>query len=135
MYDELERRAKKKVDDKVGFFITATVFGFVAAILFVIWLAVPGGSLWIMFPALILGLVLGIIYLSMFGIPFTGVYSKEWQEEEIEREMAKMYYRRRKYLPPPEELTEEDRLELEELERLKEKWEYEDYDYDQEYID
>ena len=132
MYDELERKAKKKVDDKVGFFITAAVFGFVSIILAVIWLA-TGGSLWIMFPALVLGLVLGIIYVSMFGIPLTGTYGREWQEEEIEREMAKMYYRRRKYLPPPEELSEEDRLELDELERLKEKWEYDDYDYEERY--
>lgn len=134
MYDEIERRAKKKVDDKVGFFITAIVFGFISIILAVIWLA-TGGSLWILFPVLILALVLGIIYLSMFGLPYSGTFGAEWQEEEIEREMAKMYYRRRKYLPPPEELTDEDRLELQELERLKEKWEYDDYDYDKEYID
>jgi fatty acid desaturase len=123
MYDELERKAKKKVDDKVGFFVTAVVFGFISIILGVIWLA-TGGSLWIMFPALILALILGIVYLSMFGLPYTGTFGREWQEEEIEREMMRMYYQRRKYLPPPEELSEDDRLELEELERLKEKWEY-----------
>jgi hypothetical protein len=134
MYDELEKKAKKKVEDKVGFFITAAVFGFISIILAVIWLA-TGASMWVLFPILVMALILGIVYISMFGMPFTGTYGQEWQEEEIEREIAKMYYRRRRYLPPPEELSEEDRLELEELERLKEKWDYEDYDYDRSYMD
>ena len=134
MYDELHRKAKKRVDDKVGFAVTAAVFGFISVILIVISFTVGGsGAFWIRFPILIFALVLGIIYIAMFGIPFLGTYSPEWQDEEIEREMMRMYYRRRKYLPPPEELSDEDRLELEELERLKEKWEYGEEDYDRDY--
>ena len=135
MYDELHRKAKKRVNDKVGFAVTAAVFGFISIILIVISFSVgnPTAGFWIRFPILIFSLILGIIYISMFGIPFLGTYSPEWQDEEIEREMMKMYYHRRKYLPPPEELSEEDKLELEELERLKEKWEYGDEDYEKDY--
>jgi len=126
MYDEIRRKAEKKVEDKKGFYVTAVVFAFISLILIVISLTVPAGGFWIRFPILIFAMVLGIIYVSVFGIPFTGTLSNEWEEEEIEREMMKMYYHRRRFLPPPEELDEEDRLELEELERLKEKWEYDD---------
>lgn len=130
MYDELRRRAQKKVDGKKGFYVTAVVFGLISLILVVISLVVPAGGFWIRFPILIFGMVLGIIYVSVFGIPYSGILSNEWEEEEIEREMMKMYHHQRRYLPPPEDLTEEDKLELKELERLKEKWEN---DYEEEY--
>lgn len=129
MYDELRDKAEKKVEGKKGFYVTAVVFAFISLLLVVISLAVPvnaTGAFWIRFPILIFAMVLGIIYVAVFGIPFTGILSNEWEEEEIEREMMKLYYQRRRYLPPPEELSEDDRLELKELERLKEKWEYED---------
>ena len=126
MYNELRSKAAKKVEDKMGFYVTAVVFGFLSIILVVISLVVPDGGFWIRFPILIFAMVLGIIYVSVFGIPFTGTLSNEWKEEEIEIEMMKMYYHRKRFLPPPEELSKDDRLELKELERLKEKWEYED---------
>jgi hypothetical protein len=129
MYDELRRKAERKVENKKGFYITAVVFGFISLLLVVISLAVPAGGFWIRFPILIFAMILGIIYVSAFGIPYSGILSHEWEEEEIEQEMMKIYNQRRRFLPPPEELTEEDELELQELERLKEKWEY-DYDYD-----
>ena len=129
MYDEIEYQARRKVRKKRSFFIVATVFAFVSSILIAISLAVPAGGFWVLFPVFIFALILGMIYLIMFGIPYTGTYSKEWEEEEIDHEMMRIYYQRRKYLPPAEELSEDDRLELKELERLREKWEYrEDYE-------
>lgn len=130
MYDELRHKAQKKVDGKKGFYVTAVVFGLISLLLVVISLVVPAGGFWIRFPILIFAMVLGIIYVSVFGIPYTGILSHEWEEEEIEREMMKMYHHQRRYLPPPEDLNEEDKLELKELERLKEKWEI---DYEEEY--
>lgn len=132
MYDELRSKAEKKVEGKMGFYITAFVFACISLVLVVISLTVPAGGFWIRFPILIFMMVLGIIYLSVFGIPFTGALSKEWQEEEIEREMMKLYHSRRRFLPPPEELSDEDVLELKELERLKEKWEWSDEEYEEE---
>jgi len=129
MYDDIRYKAKKKVEDKKGFYITAVVFAFLSLILVVISLSVPAGGFWIRFPILIFGMVLGIIYVTVFGIPGTHILTSEWEEEEIEREMMNLYYHKRKYLPPPEDLNEEDKLELEELERLKEKWENEEEDY------
>ena len=80
-------------------------------------------AFWIRFPIMILAMVLGIIYLSIFGFPFSGVLSKEWKEEEIEKEILKLYKAKDFTLPDDEDLSEEDRLELKQLERLKRKWE------------
>ena len=62
--------------------------------------------------------MLGIVYVSTFGLPFSG----DWEEDEIEKEIARQMRMNPPALPPAEELTEEDRLELKELERLKRKW-------------
>jgi hypothetical protein len=55
------------------------------------------------------------------------VLTPQWEEEELEREIYKLHRRKKRMLPPPEEISEEDRLELKELERLKRKWEDDEY--------
>lgn len=125
MYEELQEKAKKKVEARMGFYIIALVFAFVSIILLVVSFYVQyPASFWVRFPILILLLVLGIIYTATFGLPYSGILSKEWQEEEIEKEIARLYQEKRLPLPPPEELSEDDKLELKELERLKRKWEW-----------
>ncbi len=126
MYEELRKEAKEKVEARMGFYITAIIFAFVSVILIVVSFYVGNASaaFWVRFPILILGLVLLIIYISVFGLPGSGMLSKDWQDAEVEREMAKLFYQKKPTLPPPEELSEEDRLELKELERLKKKWEW-----------
>lgn len=82
----------------------------------------PVISFWLRLPIPIFIMVLGILYLSVFGLPFTGELSEDWQEEEIEKEMIKLYRHRKAQLPPIEDLTETEILDLKELERLHEKW-------------
>lgn len=130
MYKDIRKKAEKKVKAKKGFYITATIFVAISIILFVISLTVhnPFAAFWIRFPILILVLVLCIIYVSIFGLSFNALFNqKDWEEEQIEKEMSRLYRQRRNALPPGEELQEEDHLELKELERLKKKW----YDYDE----
>ena len=123
MYEELRKKAKKRVEAKVGFYVVAMIFAAISIILLVVSFTVPPpASFWVRFPILVLALVLGIIYLATFGFPFTNILSQSWQEEEIEKEMARLYKEERPALPPEEELSEDDRLELKELERLKQKW-------------
>ena len=124
MYEDLRKEAQKKVDTKSAFYVLTFIFGAISGILLVISFMIGGDAgFWIRFPIMILAMVLGIIYLSIFGVPFSGVLSKEWKEEEIEKEILKLYKAKDFTLPDDEDLSEEDRLELKQLERLKRKWE------------
>jgi hypothetical protein len=127
MEKELRKKAEKKVQQKKEFYIVAFIFASISVILLILSFAIGGpAAFWIRFPMLIFALVLGILYLSIFGVPGTGILSSEWEETELEKEMYRLYRKQRDALPPAEELSEEDRLELKELERLKRKWEGED---------
>lgn len=125
-HEEIQKKAKKKVEAKKGFFIVAMIFGAVSIILTAISFIIdadPFTQFWILFPILIFGLVLGIMYFSIFGIPGTNVLTEEWEDAELNREMNRLYHQQGIQLPPDTELSEEDQLELKELDRLKQKWE------------
>lgn len=124
-HDEIRKQAKKKVQAKKEFYIVAFIFAAVSAILLVISFSFgmgPVAGFWIRFPILIFAMVIGIMYLSIFGIPGTRLLSAEWEEDEMTREIYHLYRQKGVELPADTELSEEDRLELKELERLKQKW-------------
>jgi uncharacterized membrane protein len=124
MIPDIREKAETNVAKRKGFYIVSSIFASISIILFTISLNFYGAiEYWIRFPILILALILGIIYVSMFGFSFQNFLNDDWEEEEIEKEMARLYRKKRKALPPPEDLTQTDRLELKEFERLKEKWE------------
>ncbi|MEZ5044636.1 MAG: 2TM domain-containing protein [Saprospiraceae bacterium] len=128
MNKELRKKAKKKVEAKMAFYICAIVFTFVTVLLLMLSFYLPGAGFWLRLPIPVFVMVLIILYLSAFGLPATGALSKDWQEEEIEKEMFKLYQQKKAQIPPPEDLSETDILELKELERLKKKWDWgEDY--------
>ena len=129
-HDEIRKKAKKKVEAKKGFYIVAIIFASVSALLLVISLMVGGpAAFWIRFPMLVFALVLTIMYVAIFGLPGSGVLSQDWEAEEMEKEMYNLYRREGLSLPPPEDLSEEEQLELKELERLKRKWEHREDDF------
>ena len=125
IYDEIRKKAEKKVQAKKGFYIVATTFAAVSVMLYVISLNFHGSvSYWLKFPILVMALVLPILYVGIFGLPF----SDNWEEQEIEKEIARQYKENPPALPTPEEMSDDDRLELKELERLRKKWDpYDDY--------
>ncbi len=130
MHEKLRKKAVKKVEAKKAWFVVASIFGSIALILFVISLNFSGMVFfWINFPSLILALILGIMYMAIFGAPFTGMTAEEWEESEIQKEMARLYRKQGMGLPSPEDLSEEDELELKELARLKQKWDYREEDF------
>jgi len=124
MYKELHKKAKKKVEAKMAFFICAIVFSFVTVILLMLSFYLPAVGFWLRLPIPIFIMVLGIVYISAFGLPHRGTLSEDWQEEEIEKEMIKLYRQKKAQLPPLEDLSETEILELKELERLKKKWDW-----------
>ncbi len=129
LYNELRTKAKKKVLAKKGFYITATAFGAISVILYVVSMNFYGwAAYWIKFPILVLALVLCILYVAIFGFPWMQFNDEDWEEEEIEKEMSRMYRKYRRSLPDDEEMSDEDILELKEFDKLRRKWDdYEGY--------
>jgi len=128
MYKQIRKKAKKKVEAKKAFYILCIVFSFVSVLLMMLSYAIPSIAYWLTLPIPIFLMILGIVYLSAFGLPWRGELSEDWEEEEIEKEMIKLYRKKRTQLPPIEELSEAEVLELKELERIKQKWGW-DEDY------
>lgn len=127
--EDIQEKAKQKVEAKKGFYITTFIFACLSVILMVLAIALPipsNASLWLLFPILVFAMVTGIMYLSIFGIPGTRLLSADWEEEELNREMHRLYRQKGIRLREEADLTEEDRLELKELERLRHKWEERD---------
>ena len=129
MYRELLKKAKIKVETKKIFYICAIVFPFVSILLITLSFQIPKASFWVRLPIPFFIMVLGILYLYVFGWPSADVLSEDWQEKEIEKEMIKRYRQEKNQLPPLEELSERDFLELKELKQLKKK-----QDWDEEYV-
>ena len=122
MYEEIRKKAKKKVQVKMAFYICTIVFAFTSVVLLMLSFYLPSISLWLRLPIPVFIMVLGILYLSAFGVPFTETHGEDWEEEEIQKEMIKLYRQRKAQLPPLEDLSESEMLELRELEELDEKW-------------
>ena len=119
MYHDLRDRAitnleKRKKKEKTAQII-GVILGSVALFLFGIRAFLdPADRNYMFIPIGILALVYCIIYTILLGVPF--VENDDISEEDIEMEVAKIYrkYKRRDRL----ELTEEERLELQEIEIL-----------------
>jgi hypothetical protein len=132
--EDIREKAKKRVEAKKGFYVVAFIFGAISVILVAINLillfnyrpSAPDVHIWLLFPILIFMLVLGGMYLSIFGLPGSRAQNEDWEDREMRREMLRLYEREGIQLPPDKELSDEDRLELKELDRLKQKWERRD---------
>lgn len=128
--ENIKEEVKKRVEAKKSFLVVSFIFASISVILVAINVilyfthspADPSVHVWLLFPILILALVLIGIYLSIFGMPGSGNLSAQWEEEALHQ----VYLEKGLKIPPDTELSEEDRLELKELERLKQKWEERD---------
>ena len=130
MYEKLHKKAKKRVEAKKAFFLLSMIFSSISIILFIISLNFRTSvAFWVNFPTLVFALILGIMYVATFGLPFTGMSAGEWEEQEMEKEMARLYRKQQMNLPASGDLSEDDLLELKELERLKKKWDGQEEDY------
>lgn len=126
MYKELRKKAEEKVEDKKAFYICAIIFPSISIVLLMLSFYLPGASFWLRLPIPILMMVLGVVYISAFGWSSSGTIAEDWQEEEIEKEIVKRYQQKKAQLPPLEELSDKELLELKELERLKKKWDWDE---------
>ena len=122
-YEELRHQAEKKVKVKLAFLICASVFFFTTIILLTLSYYLPAVAFWLRLPIPVFMMVLGILYLTAFGLPSTNGGSENWREEEIEKEMLRLYRQNKSRLQPTAEMSPTEVLELKELEQLEEKWE------------
>jgi hypothetical protein len=129
MEKQLRKKAEKKVIAKIAFYQSLVVFSCISVVLLILSFYLPGAAIWLRLPIPIFVMVLGILFLTVFGIPTAEGISDNWKEEEIEKEMNKLRWRKKVQLPPLEDLSETEVLELKELERLQEKW-----DLDEDYV-
>lgn len=131
MYEELRKEAKKKVEAKMAFYTSCIVFFFVTIVLLMLSSYMPSISFWLRLPLPLFIMVLCILYLNAFGFPTRGTHSEDWQEDEIEKEMIKLYRQKRDQLPPLDELSDSEMLDLKEMEmdQVKKKW-----DDDEEFV-
>ncbi|GIV31367.1 MAG: hypothetical protein KatS3mg029_0718 [Saprospiraceae bacterium] len=114
---ELYRMARRRVQRKAKFYKHFYIYVTVVAIMFI--LTLFRGRPYAFLPvAFFWGIGLIFHYFKVFGIPGSGVLSEEWEE----REMQKEYKRLQRLLgkrqdPGAEPLTEEEELELRELQK------------------
>lgn len=111
-------RSKKRFYRHLAFFISA-MFMMISINLFTYnW----HDGMWSVFPFVTWGSLILFQYLLVFGFPGNGALSEEWEIEQVKKEMHKLDNAgslREEFT----ELSMEERLELNELDRLKSKWE------------
>lgn len=118
---KLYRKARRRVREKQSFYKNLTAYGAVMPFLIAINLLTAPEHWWFIYPMLGWGLGLTMHYFKVFGWPGVAFQSPEWEQREIERELARMRrpaaQRNHTYLPSAAEkedlLDELDRrLEL-----------------------
>lgn len=116
-FDEKDlAKARKRVKAKMTFYRHLMTYTFVIAFLFLLNLMTSPSYWWFLFPALGWGLGLAFHYVDVFGIPGFNILTKEWEEEELIKELNRLKNEKndeRLELQPPSKLGV-DELELKE---------------------
>ena len=126
--DDLRKKAKKRVEAKKGFYIHFGVYA-ACSIFFVLLNYLTGdgnrGDWWFFYPVLGWGLGVAIHYITIFGIPGTDIFSKSWEDRELQQEIARLHRNQEMETPnshTPNEELKLGKLELKEKELLKKEW-------------
>jgi len=117
--DYIYEEAKKRVKERKDFYGHFTAYIAVNIVMFFV-VYINGGEFAWLIPASFWGIGLIIHYVEVFGLPGKGkVGSKEWEAEQIHIEMEK--------LGGTSDDIPDDKLELKELERLRNKLDDSDF--------
>jgi len=119
MYEELRDRAivnleKRKKKEKAMQIIGVIIASVSIFLFFIRYLAYPGDRIYFFIPIGILALVYCIIHTIVLGLPFAD--NRDISEEDIEREVAKVY--RRYKSSDLQDFSEEEHLELRKIEEV-----------------
>ncbi len=119
-YDEKEIAiARRKVKAKKSFYKHLIAFSIVMPFLFFINLLTSPFHWWFLYPLLGWGMGLAFHYVEVFGIPGFNILTREWEEEELNKELKKIkdnVDNQRLELQPPSKLGKEE-MALRELQK------------------
>lgn len=113
MNNELFQEAKRRVKRKKGFYRHLAVYSVINTVFFFI-VFIDNNSFDWLYPMSFWGIGLAIHYLSVFGLPGSGLGGNDWEAKEIQKEMQKLGGNY-------DELPEEE-LDLREIEKRKKGW-------------
>jgi len=124
MNDRRYKRARKRVKTKKEFYEHLTVYVIMSAFFVLINALTSFGNWWFYWPILGWGLGLMFHYFDVFGLPGVGTMSQEWENKAIRDELDRMDKEDRYHNPPKKRLPSQDfdsddRLDLKELEKQK----------------
>lgn len=124
-YSNLHDLAAKKIRSKKRFYKHFAAYLAAAFFFFFMNIATynPWDGFWFFFPLIPWGAVLLLHRLWVFGFPITGALTEQWEEREMKKELRKLYETVPMVDDEFEDLSVEERLELKEYNRLKNKWE------------
>ena len=127
--DRKYQRARKRVKTKKEFYEHLTVYVIMSAFFFLINALTDFGDWWFYWPILGWGLGVMFHYFDVFGLPGVGTMSQEWENKAIRDELDRMdredrYRNPHKKRLPAQDFDSDDRLDLRELDRQKDrrKW-------------
>ena len=86
--EELYEQAKKRVEEKKGFYIHFAVYIVVNVFFIIIWAATGAGFPWFVFP--LCGWGIGVLFHYLGVFVFTKGGTSDWERREIEKEMEKL---------------------------------------------
>ena len=113
--------AQKRVKAKKGFYWHLSAYVILSTFLILMNL-LTAPKPWALFP--IIGWGVGVLFhaLAVFGIPFTGILGKEWEDKQIEKELLKLQEQEMRLFGPNEDvldINEKDYLKRKEWDKLE----------------
>ncbi len=122
-YTEKEiRKARRRVKAKKGFYSHLAAYTIIIVFLFLLNHITSPGNYWFQFPLLGWGVAIAFHYLGVFGIPGMNHKDKNWENQEIEKELRKIAPTQNNTPTVPE-----DELELKEFKKLRDDWKDSDF--------
>ena len=108
MNDYIERRARRRVKQKKGFYAHLSVYVAIGIFFFLMNVfTMENGEVWFMFPLMPWGAALLIHYFSIFG--FLGKNTLDWEVKEFEKERDRL---RQKFKVDDDDFEYDDYLDL-----------------------
>lgn len=127
---DIRDKAAKKVRSIRRLYIHMSVFAIMAVFFFLLNIATDPYFMWYFFPLIPWGAIVALHYVLVKGIPGTRILTKEWEEEEYEKQLDRLGGDRYSYIEEEEdfipqkgkylaytELSDEEALELRRLQK------------------
>lgn len=130
MTPEIREKARKKVRSIKRLYIHCSLFVIMSVFFFSLNVLTDPFDMWFFFPILPWSAIVAFHYILVRGIPGSKILSKEWEEEEMERQVELLQndtsFKESRFLPY-NEVGELESLELRKLQSESRKYLNEDF--------